>query len=336
MRCALCLLAVVLMASQAFAGETLKTVQSRGVLRCGVSDITSGMATKSEDGVWSGMDVDFCRAVAAAVLGDPGNTSFLPLASPARFSSLISREIDLLSRNTSHTLTREIRIGVSFVGPLVITGQAFLLPSTAAGRGLAALDRATIGVIRGTTHERNLGDIAAANGLQFEAMVFENIQECMGALAEGRCGAVTDDDIVLASVLALTPGLQQNHTLLAQRFSREIISPVVRQDDVKWLQLVKAVLTVLIVAEECHLFQKDLQGSPNLANNMAAQLMLKKSETLTQPLGLAPGWAERAIRAVGNYGEIFDRNLGKNSSIRMERGPNRLARDGGLLYAVPL
>lgn len=323
------------LAMPCWAGETLNSILARKTIRCGVSPDIPGFALHDAQGQWSGMDVDFCRAMAAAVLQTPDKVSFVPLPTRARFSSLLSKEIDLLSRNTSQTIGRESQLGVLFAGPLFITGQAFLVRSEDAGKGLKGLDNATIAVIKGSTHVHNLDYVAAKNNLRFHPVLFDGLELAARAFLDGQCAALTNDATVLAAVRLLAPKGEQSLTLLPGLHSREIISPVVRQDDIPWLLTVRAVLSALVTAEELGLTSATLQAASITPATGDIRVFLDRTDTLAASLGLTPGWAGRAIAAVGNYGEMLERNLGKNGPLKLERGPNRLVRDGGMIYAVP-
>ncbi len=315
------------------AGETLANARKRGVVRCGVSDGVPGFSTTDAAGVWAGMDVDYCRAVAAAVLGDPGKTAFLPLASRARFTALLGKEIDLLARNTTWSIGREVVFDVEFVGTFFLTGQAFLVRSGDAPAGLAGLDRARVAVIRGSTHVRNLDDVAAKAGVAFEPVLFDTAEQARDAFFSGDCRALTGDGAMLAAWRALAEDGSGRYALLPELYSKEPLSPVVRRDDGRWLTVLRAVLAVVVAAEECGLTRDNVREAA--AGNVAGRLLLERAESLAGPLGLEPGWAVRAIAAVGNYGEIFERNVGAGSSLRLDRGINRLWKDGGLLWSPP-
>ncbi len=325
----------LLLASPCSAGETLDTVLSRKTLRCGVSPDIPGLALHNAQGQWSGMDADFCRAVAAAVLQSPDKVSFVPLPTRARFSSLLSKEIDLLSRNTSQTLGRESQLGVLFAGPLFITGQAFLVRSEDAAKGLDSLRDARIAVLKGSTHVHNLEDLAVARNLQFQTIIFDGLDEAARAFLDGRCTVLTNDAAILAAVRLLAPQGEQSLTILPGLHSLEIIAPAVRQGDVQWLLTIKAVLSALITAEELGVAAATLQAGSAQPQSASAVIFFNRTDALAASLGLTPGWAGRVVSAVGNYGEMFERNLGAQGPLKLERGPNRLVRDGGMIYAVP-
>jgi len=333
MRHIIALVLVVCTSCPGIAGETLDRARRLGAVRCGVADWLPGFALRDEQGVWSGMDVDFCRAVAAAALSDPDKTSFLPLTSRARFTALLSKEIDLLARNTTWTIGRAASFQVYFVEPIFFTSQAFMVRAQDAAQGIAALDKARVGVIRGATHEKNLEDVEGKTGLTFEAVPFESWEQALAALAAGDCRGVTGDRITLMAGRLRGPGDPDAYVVLPEYYSKEPISPVVRFDDPQWANLAQAVRAMLLAAEEYGLTQATA-FRPEMQSIDARQL-LARADALSRQLGVAPGWAVRVIAAVGNYGEVFDRNLGAQSPFGLPRGFNRQWKDGGLLWAQP-
>jgi len=323
------------LATPAWADSTLDNVVARKTIRCGVTQNIPGMAWQDAQGHWAGMDIDFCRALAAAVLGDADTAKFVPLSARARFSSLLSNEIDVLSRNTSTTLGRESQLGVLFTSPLFLTGQAFLIHTNDAEKGILALSNATIGVIKGTTHVQNLQEVAATHHLQFTPVPYESVDHAVRGFLAGECTVLTEDATTLAAIRLLLPSGSPAVSLLPGLHSREIIAPAVKQDDLKWYLIVKAVLSALVLAEECHLTGEAMRSAQAPANNDAALFFLNRADELAKALGLTPGWAVRAIAAAGNYGEMFERNLGPQGPLKLERGLNRLVRDGGLIFTPP-
>ncbi|NDY55471.1 transporter substrate-binding domain-containing protein [Desulfovibrio sulfodismutans] len=316
-----------------FAGATLDRVNRLGVVRCGVADWLPGFALQDENGVWSGMDVDFCRAMAAAALADPDKVSFLPLTSRARFTALLSKEVDLLARNTTWTIGRSAAFGVFFVGPIFFTSQAFMVRASDAAAGLAALNGARVAVIRGATHEKNLEDVAEKTGLTFEAVPFDSWEQALTALGSGDCRGATGDRITLMVGRLRGPGRPDDYVILPEYYSKEPISPVVRFDDPQWATLAQAVRAMLLAAEEYGLTQA--AASRPEAQSLDARLLLGRADALSKQLGVAPGWAARVVSAVGNYGEVFERNLGAGSPFGLPRGFNRQWKDGGLMWAQP-
>ncbi|MHC1712005.1 MAG: transporter substrate-binding domain-containing protein [Solidesulfovibrio sp.] len=332
-RLMLLVLLVTFTASPSLAGDTLTRVKKDDVVNCGVGDGIPGFAQRDGNGNWSGLDVDFCRAVAAAVLGNPDKVAFLPLSSRARFTALLSKEIDLLARNTTWTIGRAAAFNVFFVGPIFYTGQAFMVRSTDAPIGLAALDKQKVAVVKGSTHEHNLADVSAKTGVAFDAVLFDTSEQAIEAFLKGECRGVTADKAQLAASRIFAPGGPDNFTILPQLYSIEPLSPVVRFDDTQWATLLQGIRSVLVASEECGLTQESIRQ--DLAANMEGRLLLGRCDALSRQLGVPPGWAERIIAATGNYGEIFERNFGATSPLNFPRAYNRLWKDGGILWAPP-
>lgn len=335
MRTLLAVLFCCLTGLPCWAGDTIKEVKARQLLRCGVSAGYHGLAIQDSQGRWSGIEVDFCRAMAAAVLEDTVKVTLQPLPIQGRFSSLIGKEVDLLARNTSQTIGRESQLGVLFAGPLFITGQSFVIHPDQGIHDLAGLNNASICVLKGTTHKQNIEDLAAQRGMSFQPILFDSADNAWEAFSAGRCTAITEDATLLAAArvwasqrgiaLAILPGFH----------SRELISLVVRQADPSWLVTVRAVLSALITAEEIGLTGEMARKLRGTSDSTEVRIFLDRTDALATALGLTPGWATRVIAAVGNYGELYERNLGAQGPLQLERGPNRLVRDGGMLYAIP-
>ena len=336
MRILLAVLFCCLTALPCWAGETLNEVKARQLLRCGVSISAPGLAIQDSQGRWTGIEVDFCRAVAAAILEDTSKVVLQPLPIQGRFSSLIGKEIDLLARNTSQTIGRESQLNVLFAGPLFITGQSFLTRTDQGVQNLAGLNNTSICVLKGTTHVRNLEDLAAEQGLTFQPLLLDAVDKAWDAFVAGRCTAITEDATLLAAG-RVRLGQQEGPklTLMPGFYSRELVSLAVRQADPSWLVTIRAVLSALISAEEIGLTGDMARTISGNGDSTEVRIFLGRTDALATALGLKPGWAARAIAAVGNYGELYERNLGSQGPLQLERGPNRLARDGGMLYAVP-
>lgn len=322
--------------SFARAGDVLEAVKSRGVLHCGVSEGIPGFSERDAGGRWRGLDADFCRAVAAAVIGDPERVQFVPLKASARFPALRGRRIDLLARNTSWTFTREVALGLQFPAVLYYDGQAFMVP---AGSGItkpADLDGATVCVEKGTTHERNLGSYFSAHGLSVTPLVIDSSREVVDAFLAGRCHAYTSDASQLAAARLRLPGGPQSVEILPERISKEPLAPVVLNTDREWATLVRWVLYGLILAEEHGAGRDDVEAVVASGRTPLSRLTGDHRIVLAQSLGVTPGWAIRVVKAVGNYGEMYERNLGSASPLRIDRGLNRLWTQGGLMYAPPI
>lgn len=320
----------------ASAGETLDAIKARGVLRCGVSEGIAGFSAKDSSGRWSGLDADFCRAVAAAVLGDGDKVAFVPLKASTRFPALSAKSIDLLLRNTTWTLSREVLLRVSFPGVLFYDGQGFMVPAAAAAKSLAGLDGAKICVEKGTTHEAYLGDYFAAKGWRAEPVVVDSAAGVASAFFAGKCAAYSSDASQLAAARAAAPGGPQAFVILPERISKEPLGPVVRRGDEEWFTLVRWVLFALIAAEERGITRANVSVAVKQSRDPAVRRFSGIEGGVGRALGVREGWAARAIGAVGNYGELFERNLGRGTLLALERGPNRLWTEGGLMYAPPL
>lgn len=318
---------------ESLAGEVLEALQSRGTLRCGVSEGIPGFSERDAAGRWQGFDVDICRAVAAAALSDAEKVVFVPLRASARFPALQARRIDLLLRNTSWTLTREAILKLQFPVVLLYDGQGFMVPADSPVRTPADLAGASICVEKGTTHERNLHDYFSTRDLPVNLLAIDSATGVVEAFTAGRCQAYSSDASQLAAARSRLPGGRQSWRILDERLSKEPLAPVVWGGDQEWTTLVRWVLYALILAEESGATQANLDQVLAEGRTPLSRLSHDERALLAQHLGLTPGWAARAVKAVGNYGELFERHLGPDSPLGLERGPNRLWTQGGLLYA---
>ncbi|MBK7975412.1 MAG: amino acid ABC transporter substrate-binding protein [Deltaproteobacteria bacterium] len=327
-------LAAALVAS-ASAG-TLDTIKQRGQLACGVNVGLAGFSIADSQGKWVGLDVDFCRAVAAAVLGDGTKVKFTPLSAQQRFTALQSGEVDVLSRNTTWTLTRDTSLGLDFAGIDFYDGQGFLVPKKLGVKSAKDLKGATVCVQPGTTTELNLADYSRANGLALKPVVIEKFEEFTKAYFAGRCDAMTTDVSALASIRATLAPAAGEQVLLPETISKEPFGPAVRQGDPQWADVVRWVLQALIEAEEQGLTAANVVEQSTASPSPNVKRLLGTTAGMGQALGLSEKWALEAIRQVGNYGEIFERNVGKGSPLGLDRGPNQLWTKGGLIYALPI
>lgn len=318
------------------ADEVMDGIRARGELRCGVSEGIPGFSEQDATGRWRGIDADFCRAVAAALLGDAEKVAFVPLRASTRFPALLARQIDLLARNTSWTLTREALLQVQFPAVLFYDGQAFMVPRSSGIGRLADLREASVCVVKGTTHESNLADHARLHGLAWQPLVIDSSLVVAEAFFAGRCQAWTADAAQLAAMRLRAPSGAQDFVILPERISREPLGPVVRGDDAQWARLVRWVLYVLVLAEEYGLTQANVESKVSEFGGATGRLLSGQDARLARAMGAQADWAIRAVRAVGNYGELYERNLGAASPLHIERGLNRLWRDGGLMYAPPI
>jgi general L-amino acid transport system substrate-binding protein len=329
-----CIMAsAVVSVSSVHAGETLERVQSNGVVRCGVSEGIAGFSIKDANGRWTGMDADFCRAVAAAALGDGEKVAFIPLFASARFPALKANQIDLLARTTTQTLGREANIGTHFAGILYFDGQSFLVPADSRVQRVRDLDGASICVLKASTHEVNLNDYFKAHGLTAQSLIEDSVPQARDDFFAGRCQAYTSDASTLASIRFEGPGGSDRFRILPERISKEPFGPVVNRGDEQWATLVKWVLLALIEAEERGITRENVHKVLQTTVDPAVQAFL--GAAYAKALGISPGWVVRVVEAVGNYGEMFERNLGGGSLLKIERGLNRLWNRGGLMYSPP-
>jgi general L-amino acid transport system substrate-binding protein len=313
---------------------TLDTVRQRGVLQCGVSEGLIGFSERNDQGEWSGFDVDFCRAVAGAIFDDRSKVAFVPLSAANRFDALREARVDLLSRNSSWTLEREAGLGLAFAGIIYHDGQGFMAARALNATSALELDRAKVCVETGTTSQLNLADFFRANSMSFEEHAFPSAAEALAAFQSGLCNVLTRDQSALyAERLKLShPG---DAIILPDVISKEPLGPVTRADDFAWFNVVKWVNFALVNAEELGISSENAEeavasGKPNVRRFVGVEGGLGKM------LGLEDNWALRAVRAGGNYAEMYERNLGVKSRLGIPRGLNELWSMGGVLYAPPL
>lgn len=333
-RAAALLAAASLFAPTAAGAATLDDVRARGELLCGVNQGLLGFASQDASGAWSGFDVDFCRAVAAAVLGDPGKVALVPLSAAERFDALKGGKVDLLSRNSTWTMSRETGLGLTFAGVTYYDGQGFMVPSAKGVVSALELGGSTVCVQGGTTSEANLADYFGTNNMAYTAVVTASPAESIAAYAEGRCGVVTSD---MSQLYALRLELADPgaHMVLPDAISKEPLGPAVRQDDPAWATLVKWVHFALLDAEELGVASDTVEAALQSKKPDVRRLVGLDGGFGSQ-MGLADDWAVKIIRAVGNYGEIYDRNLGVDSKLGIPRGMNQLWSLGGIQYAPPI
>jgi general L-amino acid transport system substrate-binding protein len=332
------LLALVAAAASlpAHAGKTLDAIKQRGQVICGVNTGLAGFSAADSQGNWSGLDVDICRAVAAATVGDATKVRFVPLNAQQRFTALQSGEIDLLSRNTTWTLTRDASLGLHFTGVTYYDGQGFMVPAKGKIKSAKQLKGATVCVQSGTTTEKNLTDYARANNLGIKPVVFEKVEAATGAYFAGRCQAYTTDASGLASVRNKEAKNPADHIILPELISKEPLGPSVRRGDDEWFAIVKWVVFGLIEAEEYGITQANVDKLLAETQDPVVMRILGKSEDTGKLLGLDKDWMVRAIKATGNYGEIFERNVGPKTPLALPRGSNNLWNKGGFMYAPPV
>lgn len=329
-------LAVILQSARAEAGVTLERVRQNSQLRCGVSEGLEGFSLKDGDGVWRGIDADFCRAVAAAVLGDPDRVRFVPLAPPARFAALKLDKIDLLSRNTTYTFNREVDLGLSFAGILYYDHQAVMVPKRSNIRRLRDLKGTSICVVKSSTHEINLADYFAERRWHYTPVVVNTLEEGKNAFFTGRCLAYTSDASQLTTIRLNAPKDFGQLVILPDILSKEPLGPVVTRGDEEWMTLVKWVLFALIEAEEQGISQANARFQYAENADSSVQALLGVTSTPGKAFGIGNDWVVRVVESVGNYGEMFERNVGRGSQLKIDRGLNRLWYRGGLMYSPPI
>jgi general L-amino acid transport system substrate-binding protein len=316
------------------ASETLARVKARAMLNCGVNTGLAGFSAPDDRGNWTGLDADFCRAVAAAVLGDGSRVRFVALNAKERFTALQSGEIDVLSRNTTWTMSRDTSLGLNFAGVLYYDGQAFMVRRSLGLGTVKDLAGASICVQTGTTNELNLADYFSTHGIHYRPVVFERLVEVLGAYTSGRCDAFTTDASQVISERSRLPN-PDAHVILPDLISKEPLGPAVRQGDAAWANIVRWTLFALINAEELGVTRDNIDQMMNSSNPQVRRLLGVDGD-FGKGIGLKSDWALNALRAVGNYGESFERNLGGGSRLKIERGKNALWTDGGLIYAPPI
>ena len=319
----------------AHAGKTLDAVKARGQLICGVNTSGPGFSNADSQGRWTGLDVDFCRAVAAAALGDAGKVKFVPLNSQQRFTSLQSGEIDVLSRNSTWTLTRDASLGVVFAGINYYDGQGFMVPKKLKIESAKKMNGATVCVQAGTTSEKNVADYFGANAMKYKPVVFDTAEAITSAFFAGRCQVYTTDMSDLAGARTKAPKAD-DYVILPQVISKEPLGPSVRRGDDEWFQIVRWTLFAMLEAEENGLTQANVDEQKTANKDPGVQRFLGVSEDTGKLLGLDAAWAYRIVKQVGNYGESFERNLGPKTPVALPRGVNNLWTKGGLMYAPPI
>jgi general L-amino acid transport system substrate-binding protein len=322
--------------SPAWAGKTLDGIKSRGQVVCGVHTGLAGFSAADSTGKWSGLDVDMCKAVAAAVLGDAEKVKYVPLTAQQRFTALQSGEIDLLSRNTTLTLTRDASLGLQGTVVTYYDGQGFIVPKKSNIKSPKQLKNQTVCVQSGTTTEKNLTDYSKANNLNLKTVVFEKEEAATAAYFAGRCISYTTDASGLASIRNKVATNPADHVILPDLVSKEPLGPMVRRGDDEWLAIVKWVIYGLIEAEEYGVTQANVDSLKASSQDPVIKRMLGSGEDMGMVLGLDKDWMARAIKAVGNYGEVFERNVGPKSALGLPRGINNQWNKGGLMYALPM
>ena len=323
-----------ILASVGAQADTLKTVKDRGMLACGVSQGLPGFSSPDDKGNWTGIDVDVCRAVAAAIFNDPTKIKFVPLSAKDRFTALQSGEIDVLSRNTTWTLSRDTSLGANFAGVTYYDGQGFMVKKALKVNSALELNSASVCVQTGTTTEQNLADYFKANKMKYEVIAFAGADETIKAYESGRCDVYTTDVSGLyAERLKLAN--PADHVVLPEVISKEPLGPMVRHGDDQWFDIVKWTLFALVTAEELGVTQANVDEMAK-SDKPEFKRAFGTDGNLGEQLGLTKDWFSRIVKAVGNYGEVYERNVGAGYKLQIARGLNQLWNKGGLQYAPPI
>jgi general L-amino acid transport system substrate-binding protein len=325
--------AALLLASGATAA-TLDDVKARGQLVCGVSTGLPGFSNPDDKNAWAGLDVDLCRAVAAAVLGDARKVKYTPLTAKERFTALQSGEIDLLSRNTTWTASRDTSMGLNFAGVNYYDGQGFMVTKKLGVKSALELSGAAVCIQAGTTTELNLADYFREHNMKYSAVVFDTSDQTIKGFEAGRCDMLTSDQSQLYA-LRIKLADPNSAIVLPEIISKEPLGPVVRQGDDQWFNIVKWTLFAAINAEEMGVTSANVDQMKG-SNNPGVKRLLGTEGDAGPNLGLVPDWAYQAIKQVGNYSEMFERNVGQGSPLKISRGANALWNKGGLQYAPPI
>ena len=330
--------AALLMSAAVGSAATLDDVKAKGEVACGVHTGLAGFAAPDDQGNWKGFDADFCRAVAAAVFGDASKVKFVPANATERFTALQSGEIDLLARNTTWTLSRDTSLGFNFTGVNYYDGQGFMINAQKLPgiNSALQLSGAAVCVQTGTTTELNLADYFRANNMEYNPVVFQGFDETNAAYEAGRCDAYTTDQSGLYA-LRLTLANPDEHVVLPEIISKEPLGPAVRQGDDQWFDIVKWTLFAMIQAEELGITQANVEEMKGSDNPEIKRVLGQEPESkIGSMLGLENDWIVKVVGGVGNYGEVFERNIGQESPLKIARGLNQLWTKGGVQYAPPV
>jgi general L-amino acid transport system substrate-binding protein len=326
-------LGAVLLAAPAAAGPTFDAVKAKGFVQCGVNGAVPGFSAPDSLGNWTGIDVDLCKAVAAAMFGDASKIKFTPVTAQQRFVALQSGEIDVLTRNATQTLMRDSALGFNMAGVNFYDGQGFIVPKKLNVKSAKELDGATVCVQPGTTTELNLADYFRSHSLKFTPVVLERVEENMNAYSSGRCDVYTTDASQLAA-LRVSLSSPDDHIILPERISKEPLGPIVRHGDDQWFDLVKWTLMGMIEAEEMGITSKNVDEMLK-SDDPTIRRFLGVTPSFGKAVGVDEKWMYNVIKQVGNYGESYERNVGPSTPLKLERGQNALWTNGGLMYAIP-
>jgi general L-amino acid transport system substrate-binding protein len=314
---------------------TLENVRQKGTVSCGVNVGLGGFSMPDSKGVWRGLDVDACRAVAAAVLGDAEKVKYVPTTGTSRFAALQSGEIDILSRNTTFTFLRDTTIGLHMVMVNFYDGQGFLVRKESKVASLKDLAGGTICMLQGSTHELNLADWMKQHKIEFHIVLLDTTDVLIKTILSGRCDAASSDSSNLASIRGAGVPVPDDWVILPDRISKEPLGPMVRRADDQWMDIVRWSVLAMLEAEENGVTSANADQMVAESNNPTVQRLLGKTGEFGKLLGLDNAWALNIIKQVGNYGESYERNVGMGSSLKLDRGPNALWTKGGLMYAIP-
>lgn len=330
-----CAVALATVALTVQAGPVLDAVKARGQLVCGVNTAAPGFSSVDSQGNWSGLDVDTCRAVAAAVLGDAQKVKFVPLSSPQRFTALQSGEIDMLARNTTMTLTRDASLGAVFAAISYYDGQGFIVPKKLGVDSAKKLNGATVCLQAGTSSIQAMADYFAANKMKYKPVMYDTTEATQNAFLSGRCQVYTTDmsDLAGARTRARNP---QDYVILPETISKEPLGPSVRRGDDEWFQIVRWSFYAMVEAEESGLTQANVDEMKKTSTAPQVMRLVGTGDDMGKLLGLDKDWSYRIIKQVGNYGESWVKNFGPNTKMNLPRGLNKLWTEGGLMYAPPI
>jgi len=324
----------IVFAAQSASAQTLKTVKERGILHCGSNGTLAGFGLPDAQGSWTGLDVDFCRAVAAAIFDDPAKVKFVALTAKDRFTALQSGEVDVLARNTTWTSSRDTSLGLNFTGVNYYDGQGFMVRKALKVNSALELNGASVCVQQGTTTELNLADYFRAHKMQIKTVTFATADEAVKAYDAGRCDAYTTDASGLYGE-RLRLANANDSIILPEIISKEPLGPVVRHGDDQWFDIVKWVHFAMLDAEELNVTSKTISDALK-SDNPEIKRLVGTEGNYGEQLGLTKDWAVRIVKHVGNYGEVFERNVGQGSPLKISRGLNSLWSKGGLQYAPPI
>ncbi len=314
---------------------TLESVRQKGSLSCGVNVGLGGFSMPDSTGIWKGLDVDACRAVAAAVFGDANKVRYVPTTGTSRFAALQSGEIDILSRNTTLTFVRDTTIGLHMVLVNFYDGQGFLVRKTVKAKNLSELAGATICMLQGSTHELNLADWQKQHNIQFQIVLLDTTDVLIKALMSGRCDVASSDSSNLASIRGAGLPNPDEFEILPDRISKEPLGPMVRRNDAQWEDIVRWSMMAMLEAEENGVTSANVDEMLAKSQNATVLRLLGKSGDFGKLIGIDNAWAYNIIKQVGNYSESYERNVGMGSGLKLERGPNALWSKGGLMYPIP-